>query len=574
MVILWVHDLVGDVVALSGLSGLVLLRALLSFDRLVFVSEWQRLHFLREFAWNPTLLERSVAIHHFDTLEPLSTFARSSDVIHCAHPRKGLEEALEVFRALHELQPDISCSIVDSAAIYQTSTFLWRGRESNLREAIQDFFGCSPDWLEVLPAATPREHLERLRRFKVMIHPDRSIETGSRVCIEAMWAGVVPVVSDRGCLPEVVGGTGVTLHEVAGDAWARAVSWLVAEDRIRSSLAASARSRAQALFGTDRALAGWQGLLSSADTRIERCADAELGHVLTSDDFLLGRRVSRYRSWVKALKGTPTYRTGSSVTIGALEPVRVARDLSPCETVEVARALGAMRSSPNTVAVKILLDPSQSATSRLLAAVSAASIRLTAAPAFVVDYRSDGAPPIGGVAPAQRRASSAIRQVRRHVEIVRVDSESFPSFYKLYSEHVRTTDSLKMSRQALRRALLVDGCGGFGLLARSMRTRRLLGYALIVGQTQTAALHLWHCEAAVDHRERNTHKALIAAAIEEARTARYAHLDLGGDLRPFGAHTGLSHLYSLFGGRLGSYINAWIEPESIMPSGHPHYAVV
>src|SRR5450830_1163785 len=45
--VLWIHDLVSDVVGLSGLRGLDLLSLLLTYDHIVFVSEWQRLSFLK-----------------------------------------------------------------------------------------------------------------------------------------------------------------------------------------------------------------------------------------------------------------------------------------------------------------------------------------------------------------------------------------------------------------------------------------------------------------------------------------------------------------------------------------------
>ncbi len=88
------------------------------------------------------------------------------------------------------------------------------------------------------------------RASRAVLVPSRSPEGFGRVAHEAMACGRVPIVSDRGALPEVVGEAGIVVPFEDDDAWDRAIRRLGLEDlEVRAT---ACRRRAEALTRESR----------------------------------------------------------------------------------------------------------------------------------------------------------------------------------------------------------------------------------------------------------------------------------------------------------------------------------
>lgn len=567
--ILWIHDLFSDVLALACANKARVRSHFLSYDHLVFVSEWQRLSFLSEFDWDPQLIARSTAIHHVAEAQvALNDSARDIDVIHCAHPRKALHDVLACYARLHQESPTTICAIVDATQIYQLDTFLWRGRQLRFREAVEDFFGMYPDWLVTLPPLDPVAHLRRLRRCKVMVHPDSSVETGARVCVEALCAGVVPVTSSLGCLPEILGNCGVVLPSRAGAPWAQVVRWLLAEDRMRNTLSRMGVQRASNHFAMKSAATKWATLLTTSQPRSDR-KSKPLPSPVVSLDHLLVSSPSGTSDASEIFGGAPVVSLGHHQFAGAFEPLLVERELEDDEPIRIVRQTleHVGMKTKGALWIKLLLPPGPCGYTRWLAALATLSSELTVGPAFVVDLAFSA-----NQQQFQPRLLSAVRKAKTGLNLVRVDAELFPLFYTLYRDHVRQADSLEIGEQELRRMLHEDRCG-FALIVRDARSNEPLGYALVLGRGTFASLHLWYCRPKRTRVLLNAHKVLLYGAVVEAASSGFSKLDLGGDMRPFGLHPGLSHLYSLFRGNVGAYANIRVERDR-GHLGRRRYAVV
>jgi glycosyltransferase involved in cell wall biosynthesis len=80
--------------------------------------------------------------------------------------------------------------------------------------------------------------------------------------VEAMSCGTVPVCSDRGSLPEIVGGGGVIARSRDPAVFAHAVTSLLRDESYRRALQKAARERAVAEFSRERHVAALQSLFS------------------------------------------------------------------------------------------------------------------------------------------------------------------------------------------------------------------------------------------------------------------------------------------------------------------------
>lgn len=149
-----------------------------------------------------------------------------------------------------------------------TLAILGTGPEQEPLEALAQRLGLASRlrWL----GGAGRAEMEALwPELDVLVVPSRAtpewIDAFNPVLVEGMARGVVPVVTDSGALPEIVGDAGLVVTDV--EALALALQQLLADPPARRALAESARSRALASY-TDAAVASrtlefWRELLAA-----------------------------------------------------------------------------------------------------------------------------------------------------------------------------------------------------------------------------------------------------------------------------------------------------------------------
>lgn len=186
----WCHDLAGDPETHHLKDG-----GWAKFHRLVFVSHWQRMEYIRLFniPWSKTVVLQNA-------ITPIEAHEKPSpDVVNLIYhttPHRGLELLVPVFEKLSEDYGDsIHLDVYSSFQIYG-----WEQRDENyqpLFDRIEDHPNMTYHGFK--PNVTIREALQ-----KAHIHAYPSIwhETSCISLMEAMSAGCVCVHPDLAALPE------------------------------------------------------------------------------------------------------------------------------------------------------------------------------------------------------------------------------------------------------------------------------------------------------------------------------------------------------------------------------------
>jgi glycosyltransferase involved in cell wall biosynthesis len=119
--------------------------------------------------------------------------------------------------------------------------------------------------LTVTGALPPDEAEACLARARVYVQATRGYEAFGSAVLEAMARGLVPVVSDAGSLPWVVGDAGLVIAQDDPGALVEGI-----RRAIVTGDPAAARARATEVFGADRRRRGLVPLLSAADQGLRR----------------------------------------------------------------------------------------------------------------------------------------------------------------------------------------------------------------------------------------------------------------------------------------------------------------
>lgn len=112
-------------------------------------------------------------------------------------------------------------------------------------------------WLEVLPPIRNAEVAEFLRTIDIFVLPSRILEDhqehDAHALLEALATGVATIGARSGIIPEILGdGTGVLVAPSATDELAAAVGELAEDERLRQTLGARGRRKAEQEFALDR----------------------------------------------------------------------------------------------------------------------------------------------------------------------------------------------------------------------------------------------------------------------------------------------------------------------------------
>lgn len=548
-ILLWIHDLPKDLSHLSEMSQSTLAEIFINYDHIVFVSESQRRLFLRSCKDIQSKIRNSIVAHHFlKRIENGFEKNATEDVIHCAHPQKALHTTLRCFEALHALSPNTKCAIVNSAEIYQDQVFFYQDMQVTLPEAIVDFFGEIPSWITILPALPVVEHRARLKNYKIYLHPDQSFETGAITCLEALEAGAIPVVSDVGCLPELVCDAGLIVSSKGADTpirFAKCILFILHNPKVYSAFRLKSIERYSEHFSNGE-IEKWNGLiegLAPPSPTFEHYPFQSVDNILRDPNENL-----EISSIFETLGISCAIKKLNNWFIGFLEPVCVLRDITDPEAEELLRKLHTLSHS-GKITARFVIPPTVAKTFslvKLMSVFNGLPSSLSTSLAYLSNLTS-----IQNLS-IQPRTMSAIRKCSKHLRISKVSTiDELEIFRNLYYK-----DSNQRNYSAIKKINLStihsnNGIRLHPIIIYDTQIDSPCGFSLLLGNDKLCHLHMWW----TDRNTKNAHKYLIFNSIEIAKQEGYEIIDIGGDMRHLSMWDGLSSLYASYANSTGTYIN-------------------
>jgi glycosyltransferase involved in cell wall biosynthesis len=157
--------------------------------------------------------------------------SKPGDAVLLVNP--SLRKGVELFFRLAEARPDIPFLAVESWTIHDT----WRTVLMNRARALNNV----ELWQPV------EDMREAYARARLLLMPSIYEETFGRVVAEAQVSGIPALVSDRGALPETLGGGGLAVPLDAGlDTWLQALDRLWGDPAFYGQCAAAALAESTA----------------------------------------------------------------------------------------------------------------------------------------------------------------------------------------------------------------------------------------------------------------------------------------------------------------------------------------
>lgn len=179
-----------------------------AFDRIAFVSDWQRRQYLGAFSLageRTTVLRNAVAPAFEGLFEPEEDVAAAKSgpptLAYTSTPFRGLELLVAVFPLIRRFVPEARLKVFSSMKVYQAN----EGDEAATFGELYDRCRAT-EGIEYV-GSVPQPSLAReLRAAKVFAYPSLFAETSCIAAMEAMAAGCQLVLSDLGALPETAAG--------------------------------------------------------------------------------------------------------------------------------------------------------------------------------------------------------------------------------------------------------------------------------------------------------------------------------------------------------------------------------
>ncbi|QSB04344.1 glycosyltransferase [Natronoglycomyces albus] len=234
------------------------------FDAVVFASQWHRDNWRRDFLYSEATSRVIYNLtSHVPWEETPPTVARQR-IVHTSHPRKALAAVAKIAHTATKRGFTIDCFA--DPRLYQEETcrvIYPNGRGGWVDAGPFAQYAQSCRDLRFRPSSSVNDMAGLLREHAIFLHPDYTGETGCNTVIEALRAGLVPVVSDQGALPELVGSAGLVL---ASEPWSEEfpATWTTAlEDLVEcqwDKLVAARHERRQTL-DTEPIVQAWTDVL-------------------------------------------------------------------------------------------------------------------------------------------------------------------------------------------------------------------------------------------------------------------------------------------------------------------------
>ena len=182
---------------------------LLNFNSIVFYSHWQVKNWRKNIKI-PRKLKISVIYQIVDSIHIKKRFTEKSlkKIINTSHPRKSIKNIAKIAQILKRESKDYEFYFLGSPNLYQDREFFL---DPNLE--FKKFKTKFKKVVKFIPSIPNIRLNQYYSKSGIFLHPDYSEETGSLATIEAIAQGIVPIVSNIGSLPEIVGRGGIVLKK-------------------------------------------------------------------------------------------------------------------------------------------------------------------------------------------------------------------------------------------------------------------------------------------------------------------------------------------------------------------------
>jgi tetratricopeptide (TPR) repeat protein len=179
-----------------------------AYDGFAFVSDWQRLHYVRQFGIDPerTGVLRNAIAPAFAELfrggEAILTHKSRPPVLaYTSTPYRGLGLLLDAFPRIRAAVPGATLKVFSSMRVYQIAEAEEQARFGPLYQQCRETAGVA-----YIGSVPQPELSQELRAAAVLAYPNTYPETSCIAVLEAMAAGCWVVTSHRAALPETTAG--------------------------------------------------------------------------------------------------------------------------------------------------------------------------------------------------------------------------------------------------------------------------------------------------------------------------------------------------------------------------------
>lgn len=173
-------------------------------DKYVFVSEYQKQHFVDRFGIDPNkiVISRNAMPTPCHITEPeikeIIT-GKEPTLVYTSTPFRGLDKLIEIFPYIKKQFPQVTLKVFSSLQTYQADDTSYQG----LYDACRD-----TDGVEYIGSVSQTALAEELKKSIMYFYPNTFAETSCIAVIEAMSTGNYVVTSNLGALPETTCGFG------------------------------------------------------------------------------------------------------------------------------------------------------------------------------------------------------------------------------------------------------------------------------------------------------------------------------------------------------------------------------
>lgn len=167
-------------------------------DVFMFVSEWQRLRYVKEYNinYNKTLIMRNGIGKPFEEQLDKPLFKIKNSMTYCSIPWRGLQLLGPIYEQIHKMHPDSSLKVFSGMNIYKQ-----KEENDELFKKLREL-----DAVEFNYGVSQSKLANELQHIDFLTYPNIFQETSCITALQAMACGCLVVTSDLGALKETMNG--------------------------------------------------------------------------------------------------------------------------------------------------------------------------------------------------------------------------------------------------------------------------------------------------------------------------------------------------------------------------------